>query len=241
MVMSSIAPAARQRLADDVAQRIRQLIQLRGFAAGDRIPSISDLAGAFRVGAPTVREALRKLEAVGAVEIRHGSGVYVGPHLADSLLISNPVFDGGFSKKLLVDLIEARVPIELQSTALAASNATPEQLEEMRRLLDQAERNLEDDALLNQTNLAFHKQIAVASGNSVLRQLLDVLSSLFREEQRMILGIHGSRRQDHVEHCAIYEALAARDADLAQTRMRLHLEGVRDVLVRWDPQVHPVT
>jgi len=241
MGTSVIAPAARQSLADDVAQRVRQLIQLRGFQTGDRLPSITELAAAFKVGAPTVREALRKLEAVGALEIRHGSGVYVGAPVADSLLISNPVFEGGFSKKLLVDLIEARVPIELQSTALAAVNASPEQLDEMQRLLEQAEEKLDDDALLNQINLSFHRQIAVASGNAVLRQLLDVLSSLFSDEQKLILDIHGSRKQDHVEHCAILDALRQGDATLAQTRMRRHLEGVRDVLLRWDPQTHPVT
>ena len=241
MGTSTIAPAARLRLADDVAARIRQLIQARQYQSGHRLPSIIDLAKAFRVGAPTVREALRLLEAVGAVEIKHGSGVYVGAPMADSLLISNPVFEGGFSKKLLVDLIEARMPIELQSAALAAANATDEQLAEMQRLLDQADAHLDDAAVLNKSNLAFHRQIAVASGNSVLRQLLEVLSSLFREEQRLIIDIHGSRQQDHHEHSAILDALRAQDPALARARMQAHLEGVRDVLLRWDPQTHPVT
>ena len=90
--------------------------------------------------------------------------------------------------------------------------------------------------LLNQTNLAFHRQIAVASGNVVLRQLLEVLSSLFREEQRLIIDIHGSRRHDHAEHLTILDALERRDPALAAARMQAHLDGVRDVLRRWDPE-----
>ena len=233
------APLTRQSLSDDLAQRITQLIQGGTYQAGDRLPAITSLARDFGVGSPTVREALKKLEAVGVVSIRHGSGVYVN-RTPDSLVISNPLHGGAVSKKLLTDLIEARIPIEIQSATLAATNATGEHVDEMRALLARAGESLDDDALLNQTNLAFHRQIARASGNIVLRQLLEVLSSLFRQEQRLILGIHGSRRQDHAEHLAILDALARRDAALAGQRMREHLEGVRDVLLRWDPTAHPV-
>jgi GntR family transcriptional repressor for pyruvate dehydrogenase complex len=110
----------------------------------------------------------------------------------------------------------------------------------MTRLLDQASASLDDDGLLNQTNLAFHRQIALASGNAVLLQLLKVVASLFREEQRMILDIHGSRRQDHAEHLQILDAMRRGDAALAAERMRAHLEGVREVLLRWDPIASPV-
>lgn len=236
---SMIRPVPRQNLADDLALRVRQLIQKRGYKAGDRLPSIADMAQLFGVGAPTLREALRKLEAVGVVDIRHGSGVFVAEQ-HDALVVANTVFASAASKKLLVDLIEARIPIELQSAELAARHATPAHLAEMRRLLDYAGDHLDDATLLNQTNLAFHRQIALASGNTVLTQLLEVLSSLFREEQRMILDIHGSRRNDHVEHVGILEALESRDAGLARLRMGAHLDGVREVLLHWDPSTHPI-
>src|SRR6476469_3308254 len=103
----SLAPLSRQRLADDLAQRLTQMIQAGTYRAGDRLPAIASMARQFQVGSPTVREALRKLETVGAVDIRHGSGVYVN-RAPDRLVISNPILhfarDGGVSKKLLVDL-----------------------------------------------------------------------------------------------------------------------------------------
>jgi GntR family transcriptional repressor for pyruvate dehydrogenase complex len=238
-MQSTYAPVTRQNLADDLAQRITQLIQKGEFAAGDRLPAIATMARQFGVGSPTLREALRKLETVGVVDIRHGSGVYV-TRAPDQLLISNPIFDGDVSKKLLVDLIEARIPIEVTSATLAATNATPEHLGEMRRLLDHAGATIDDATVLNQTNLAFHRQIALASGNIVLRQLLEVLSSLFREEQRLIIDIHGSRQHDHGEHLTILDALERRDPVLAGRRMQTHLDGVRDVLLRWSPTDMPV-
>jgi GntR family transcriptional repressor for pyruvate dehydrogenase complex len=88
--------------------------------------------------------------------------------------------------------------------------------------------------------MAFHRQIALASHNAVMTQLLDVLQELFTEDQRLILGIFGSRQRDHEEHLAILDALEKRDGALAVERMRTHLEGVRDAVQQWDPELHPV-
>jgi GntR family transcriptional regulator, transcriptional repressor for pyruvate dehydrogenase complex len=233
-------PVLRQSLSDDIALRITRLIQAGGYKPGERLPTISRMAQDFEVGAPTLREALKKLETVGAVNIRHGSGVYVG-RSPDSLLISNPVFAPEPSKKLLIDLIEARIPIEVQTAALAAANATEQNLAEMDRLLKHAAMSLEDPAMLTQVNLSFHRQIALASGNTVMHQVLDVLSTVFRNEQRMILDIHGRREDDHAEHVQIFEAIRTRNADLARTRMQSHLERVKDVLMSWDPEKSPVS
>lgn len=233
-------PVLRQSLSDDLAQRIKHLIRSERRQAGDRLPSIAEMARRFGVGHPTLREALKKLETVGLVDIRHGSGIYVGKH-PDTLFVSNPILDRRVSKKLLVDLIEARIPIELQSVALAARNASDEQLRKMDELLSVAADNLGNDAVLNPTNMGFHQQIALSSGNSVLYQLLDVLSNLFQQEQRVILDVFGSREQDHSQHVAILNALREADEKLAVGRMRSHLHGVRDALLRWDPERYPVS
>jgi GntR family transcriptional repressor for pyruvate dehydrogenase complex len=235
----SIAPLRRSTLPNDLADRIKLLIQRDGYAPGDRLPSIAELARDFEVGAPTVREALKRLEMVGTVSIRHGSGVYVGRE-DDSLLMTNPVFSGAPSQKLLLDLVEARTAIEVTAAGLAATHASQAQLDEIARLLAQAESNLGDDDMLNQTNMAFHRAIAVASGNLVFRQLLEVLTSLFTREQRAILDIQNSRATDHQQHVRIHEALLARDPALARSRMREHLEKVRRDLDQWDPETHPL-
>src|ERR671934_1854326 len=110
-------PVLKQNLADRLARRIRSLIQQGEYRAGDRLPSIMEMARSFGVGHPTVREALKKLEAMGVVEIRHGSGVYV-TRTADVLMVAGD-YGGKVTKKLLLDLIQARTPIEMQSVALA--------------------------------------------------------------------------------------------------------------------------
>jgi GntR family transcriptional regulator, transcriptional repressor for pyruvate dehydrogenase complex len=233
-------PVLRQSLADRLARRIRGMIQNGSYREGDRLPPIMEMARQFGVGHPTVREALKKLETVGVVEIRHGSGVYVS-RSQDVFVLASPDFAGKVTKKLLLDLIQARIPIEMQATALAVRNATQENFDEMRQLLTTAGENLDNDDVLNPINMAFHRQIALASGNTVLAQLRDVLQDLFTEEQRLILGIFGSRSRDHQEHLGIFEALEKRDEALAVERMRTHLEGVEAAVERWDPEHHPVS
>jgi GntR family transcriptional regulator, transcriptional repressor for pyruvate dehydrogenase complex len=233
------SPMLRQSLSETLAKRIRGLIQAGDFKKGDRLPPIMEMARRFGVGHPTVREALKKLEAHGIVEIRHGSGVYVsGDH--DALLHPTSGYAGTPTKTLLLDLVEARIPIEMLSIELAARHASDENVHEMRRLLARAGKHLHDDAVLSPTNLAFHHEIALASGNTVLPQLLRVLAELFPREQRLILDIYGSRQKDHQEHLGILEALERRDEALSTERMERHLEGVREVLQRWNPDQHPV-
>jgi GntR family transcriptional regulator, transcriptional repressor for pyruvate dehydrogenase complex len=236
---NAFRPVVKQNLADRLARRIRNMIQEGDYSEGDRLPSIMEMARSFGVGHPTLREALKKLEAMGVLEIRHGSGVYV-TRSRDVLVVAAPDFSGTVTRKLLIDLIQARMPLEVHSVLHAARNATAENLAEMRRLLATAGENLGNDDTLNAMNMQFHREIAIASGNTVLTQLLGVLSELFRDEQRLILGIFGSRERDHQEHLGILDALERRDESLAVERMRTHLEGVEAAVRRWDPQHHPV-
>ena len=235
----SFEPLAKQSLPDRLARQIRGTIQSGNYRRGDRLPPIVEMARRFEVGQPSIREALKKLEAMGVVEIRHGSGVFVS-RSEEVLVLASPDYAGTVTKKLLLDLIRARIPIEIQSVADAVGRATQEQIQELQAILDEAEENLDDDERLNSVNMQFHSKIAEASGNSVTAQLLAVLHELFTEEQRLILGIFGSREADHRDHLLILEAIARRDGQLAVERMRTHLESVHAAILRWNPEDHPV-
>lgn len=239
MTLPLLRPIPRSRLADDLADRIKGMIEKEHLVAGKRLPAITMLAQKFGVGAPTVREALKRLEAAGAVEIRHGSGVYVADE-HDALVIGNPVYSRAISRELLLDLLDARLAIEVPGAALAAERATAGQLEQMAALLQQATEHFADDEMLNRTNMAFHRAIAEASGNVVFRQMLDVLTRLFTREQRAILDIQNARERDHAEHVTIHAALLARDPMRAEALMSAHLKAVRADLARWNPTTHPI-
>ena len=221
----------RESLPDSLARALKRMIDREGFEPGYRLPTIQDMARRFEVGAPTIREALRRLQAVGIVEIRHGSGVYVAER-HDALFLTNPVAERKPSRRAMLDLIETRLALEVSAIGPAAETVTDEQIGEMEALLARAATLLDGqhDEELSRVNMAFHLLIAKASGNTVTHQVLELLSGLFRVEQYAILDIHGSRGQDHREHAGILEALKARNKSLAVRRMRVHLHGVRRVL-----------
>ena len=235
----SFEPVVKQNLPDRLARQIRGTIQSGNYRRGDRLPPIVEMAKRFEVGQPSIREALKKLETMGVVQIRHGAGVFV-TRSEEVLVLASPDYAGTVTKTLLLDLIRARIPIESQSVADAVRNATSEQLAELRRILAEAGQHLGDDEVLNSVNMEFHGKIALASGNSVTAQLLNVLHELFTDEQRLILDIFGSRQADHQGHLEILDAIERQDEALAVERMRAHLESVQAAILRWNPEDHPV-
>lgn len=110
----------------------------------------------------------------------------------------------------------------------------------MVELMAVAAENLENDDVLNKTNMAFHREIAAATNNSVLVQLQEALTNLFQREQRVILDIYGSRKKDHAEHEGILDAIRRHDENQARERMLTHLDGVRRAIVQWDPEHTPL-
>ena len=230
---TSIRPISKRSLADSLAGRIQSLIGSGRYAVGERLPSIAQMARDYNVGPPTLREALKKLETLGLVSVRHGSGVYVR-NLAPPIFVTSPIHTGTPSKKMLLDLIEARMPIEVETIGLAARHATPDHLREMQRLLEAAGKEMGNPSVLGPLNMAFHCEIAKASGNGVLAQLVEQMVDLFREEQRVILDIHGPRDRDYREHRALLAVVRDRDEGKARERMMAHLGGVQKAIQAWD-------
>lgn len=76
-VHAMLAPVARPLLSDHLVTHIRASIDAGRFRAGDRLPTISEMARSFAVGRAAVREALTKLQMMRIVEVRHGRGAFV--------------------------------------------------------------------------------------------------------------------------------------------------------------------
>ncbi|MGK5558689.1 FadR/GntR family transcriptional regulator [Actinomadura kijaniata] len=219
----------RPSLSDALTERVLELIRSDGLRAGDRLPSVRELAERFAVTAPTLREALRRLEATGAVRMRHGSGVYVGAGL-ERVVIPNPNVRRLAGGQLL-QLLDARLLIEPPLAAMAARRADPADLARLRSILEQAGQHLRgEDAELNQINMTFHRAAAHAAGNDVLDEVIASLLSLHATEQREILRLFDDRVRDHEEHLAILAAIEDGDARAAEELMRTHLTDVKRVI-----------
>jgi GntR family transcriptional repressor for pyruvate dehydrogenase complex len=225
----SEAYAARPSGSDLLTEQIVDLIERDGLGPGDRLPTVQALAARFAVAAPTMREALRRLQAVGVVELRHGSGVYVR-HGGRRVVLPNP-FPGRLKIETILDLLDARLLIEPHLAGLAA-HADEAAIGELAELIARAGQLLDEqhDVPLSAANLGFHRGVARCSGNAVLGQVIDSLLDLYEPEQMEILRLYADRVHDHEEHAAILQAIQAHDPALASERMQRHLEGVRTVI-----------
>ncbi len=228
--MTTSGGLVRRSLLDDLARSMLDLIADRDLASGEQFESVRSLANRFQVAVPTIREALRRLEATGTVELRHGSGVYVGPNI-DRLVLANPLAITPSAGRL-VELLQARAVIEPPVAALAAQNRTEAALERMDRQLSEATELIAsgDQAQLAEVNMDFHRSLALASGNATLAEVVESVTVVNVREHLEILHIHGDRQTDLDEHRAILEAVRAGDAELAERLTREHLHDVLAVI-----------
>jgi GntR family transcriptional repressor for pyruvate dehydrogenase complex len=119
---------AAQRLYEQVAGQVTDLVARGEFKPGDRLPPERDLAKMLAVSRPTVREAMIALEIAGLVEVRGGAGTFVTDKAKTSGTngATSRLFEGVGSSPL--ELIAARRTIEPEVAALAAQLATPAEI-----------------------------------------------------------------------------------------------------------------
>jgi GntR family transcriptional repressor for pyruvate dehydrogenase complex len=220
---------ARSGLSHTLSEQILELITSGDLQAGERLPTMKELARTFAVATPTIREALRRLQATGVVDIRHGSGIYVR-EAEQRLMIANPHY-GQLDADSVMQLLDARLVIEPYLAGRAAEVASDEDIGRLEALLDEAEQLLiGQDAMLHPVNMSFHSQIARASGNVILAQMFESLVDVYAREQFGILTIFNARTRDYRDHVLLFGAIRDHDASLASKRMEEHLTVVRSVV-----------
>lgn len=214
----------RPSLSDSLSSSILTIVREQGLVAGDAMPNAKMLAERFQVATPTIREALRRLEATGSVELRHGSGVYVGANVS-RMLLPNP-HAGAVSDDQVLQLIDARLLIEPSLAAMAADRGhSPEALEPMRlAALPPGHEHRPPRPP------QFHRELANLAGNVVLAEVIDSLLSLRSWEQKQIRRLYDDRDHDLAQHREILDAVASRQPDRARDLTRRHLEDIRDVV-----------
>ena len=234
-------PIVSQRLYQQVANQIGELIRTGQFAAGHRLPPERDLAKSLGASRPVVREAMIALELAGLVEVRGGSGAYVK---APSEWVANG--NGGSLLHVLTDsgpgpfdVISARVMIEGEIVFAAASEATPEDLRGIAETITMMQSAVRvgrteraDRPAVPHPHRRRHPQRRAAADRRV---------SLGRDNSRPVFTALSTRThlpQNRAatlrDHTRIADALMAHDAVEARDAMRAHLGDVMRVLMRDD-------
>ena len=196
------------------------MIQEKGYTVGDKLPTEVELMEVLGVGRNTVREALRILMSRNIVTIRQGSGTFISDKngVADDPLGFSMIDD---RRKLTEDLIQVRVMLEPPIAALAAQNATDEEIEELEEVLMEMENLIAQKKDYAEKDSQFHAQIANLSHNLVMTNLIPVITDGIRVFAGSVQKTE--YQQTLLSHRSIFEAIKGRRPVEAQQAMEFHL------------------
>jgi len=177
---NSRAPITRAR---ELAGKLTRGILEGIYPSGSRLPTERELAESFGSTRTTVREALKRLEALGLVRILQGSGIYVedfqltsGIELFDVLLTTE---DGSVNLKFLRDVLEFRGHMVRIIVRLAAIRRTPEELAAIREMVHKRRQRPGDIERLDELNLGLFRAIAEAAHNQVYRLVFNTMGRIY--------------------------------------------------------------
>lgn len=220
MILSAIARPT--SLVEDVCQRLAAEIRAEVSDGDGWLPPERQLAEQLGVSRSVVREAAKRLESQGLVEIQHGVGIKIVDRLHRPLNDSLTLLLPDMADRLQ-QLNETRLAIEPDAAALAAQRATKEQIRTLRRIQTQLE-NAPDNAAAIEADIATHHAIADASGNLIYRLILDSLAEVGIASRLRTIGRIG-KQTAIAHHAQILEAIQRHDPVAAGDAMRMHIRA----------------
>ena len=222
----------RERLHEQIADKIQELIVTRELQPGDRLPPERELAKTLGVSRPTVREALRLLQHWGLVTMKPGSGTYVIKMGAAPIVRSVERFFS-VTDCSSEDLIQIRALLEPEAAALAAVNKTPEDIKALKQTVEAMAQALQsrDREQLISADMEFHLAMVNASGNKLLAVMFASIYHLIRSSiQEGVENVFYDEGSIEL-HRMILDAILDGDPDRAREAIGSHLEVTRDIHV----------
>jgi GntR family transcriptional regulator, transcriptional repressor for pyruvate dehydrogenase complex len=219
-------------VADQVIDRLRREIANGSYPLGGRLPPVRQLADDFGVSQPTIREAVRALQSLGLVDVRHGSGVYVVAN-ADSLMARSLSTIIQIQNVSILDVLDVRALLGRHTAERACRFATNEDLAAIMAALHRIQ--LGGDARTVTSAVAdFQLCIAAASRSVLLFSLESFLIRLLIHFQLVAYGRRSAdfwsewTRRPNALRTELVDSLVARDTKRVAKAMTQYLAFQHD-------------
>jgi DNA-binding FadR family transcriptional regulator len=234
MTRSTRRPARlRTSRTDEVQQRIKALILDRGLRAGDPMPTEFDLVDELDVSRNSLREAIKALQAVGIVEIRHGFGMYVGQRSLGAL-VDELTFHGRMSinagRSDLVHLVQIREVLERGLIEQVIAQAGEPDLAELAGAINRMDTEAATGFVTPDADRHFHDMLYRPLGNPLVDQLLGAFWDIHHELAHELGPVNEPATSVAGRHREIYQSVLRRDAPGAIAAMSRHFDGIRQRL-----------
>jgi len=217
---------SRETLAEQAARNLIAFIEAHDLKPGKLLPPESQLAADFGVSRPIIREALKSLEGKGIVEVVSGKGAFVKP------LDSQPLqmfFRRAvrIEREAIIDLMELRKAIEVQSVAFAAQRSMPDDLARLAEIVGDMRCNLHSPDAYVELDVAFHQQIASMTHNPMIYHLVVAIRDAIKDAlHESMLRQQTDEQLERVQmgHEVILTSLEQGDAVAAERAMAAHFD-----------------
>lgn len=227
------AAQARGGMAGDIQERIKRLIIDRRLPSGAPLPTETELMELLGVSRNSVREALKALQAMGIVEIRHGFGTYVGPmSMAPMIegLIFRTVAGHYRGEDSLLQLLELREAVETGLIARLAGRIPAKDLTTLDAIVRRMEAEAAEGAVRAETDRAFHAALYGSLDNTLLSEVLEAFWDAFHRVRTDLVDVPTDPQVTLAQHRRILEAVRSGDALRAEEAIRDHFCNIRNRL-----------
>ncbi len=218
-------PLTRSRLHEEIVNIIQKQIMDGEISPGHKLPTERELAETFEVNRATVREALRKLENLDLVEIRHGDGLYAKNYLESGnfdLIKAALMMDE--SGDVLSNILEARGFVVPQIAYMAAERRTAADLNELKHVVKS------EDMTMLERDIRVHQIIAKSSHNLLCTVILNFFNQIFRDYGYLYFDDEHNIERSRQFHLSIYEAIKNQKPQKARKLMKDVLAYAQDAV-----------
>ena len=217
-------------MARDLQERIKKLIIDRRLPSGAVLPTEPELMELLGASRNSVREALKALQAMGIVEIRHGFGTYVGP-MSMAPMIEGLAFRtvaGHYrGEDSLLQLLQLREAVETGLIVRLAGKVPADDLAELDALVDRMDAEAAAGTGLADTDRAFHATLYRGLDNLLLSELLEAFWDAFHRVRTDLVGLPQDPKVTCRQHREIVDAVRSGDATRAEDSIREHFGNIR--------------
>lgn len=207
-----------QTLSQKIERKIEEAIRQKKLIQGAKLPSEKELCELFGVSRTALREALRRLNARGLIEIRKGSGMYVSEiKIEDAIKSLNLYYDLSFDSNLISQIIEVRRILEPEISRLAARNRTSDDVHILKENIKELE-NCDPDNTQQEVDTInkFHMNLAKATGNPIIIISLEPIYSLLPRMRNFIYAnVEGEKEFTMAAQKEILAAVEVNDEETA--------------------------
>lgn len=221
-----LSKVEKKSVTQEIIAQIVERIANGDWKPGDKLPPEAELVEAFGASKYSVRSALSQLNTMGLLITEQGKGTYVRDSSQPQLL--QPLLTTGMqSAHKLMTILEFRRGVEPEAARMAALRRTPEEVQELERILRKMEAasRRHDQRDYSRYDIRFHVKLAEMSGNSWFLQSMRIVESLYMADLE-----NATKRDEFAAHEEVFDAVAAGDPERAYARMRRHLMRTAEIL-----------